>query len=110
MSSGPIQLFLRHKFTQKELLTSKKEEARHITSLINFLTSEDISIIIEYKNYIDNMIDPKHEAKHDSKNDPKNEENYFFKPSATFTGYKPGWVFKTGDLGLGYYLDTKPIF
>ena len=28
-----------------------------------------------------------------------------FIPSKTFTGRKPGYVFKRGDLGQGYYID-----
>ena len=29
-----------------------------------------------------------------------------FEPSDTFKGNKPGYVFKKGDRGLGYYLDS----
>ena len=29
-----------------------------------------------------------------------------FLPSVTFTGAKPGFVFKTGSQGLGYYRDS----
>jgi tetratricopeptide (TPR) repeat protein len=30
-----------------------------------------------------------------------------FEPASSFQGAKPGYVFKTGDRGLGYYLDPK---
>ena len=39
------------------------------------------------------------------------QENPFhdcnFIPSVTFTGIKPGFVFKKGELGVGYYYDTQ---
>ena len=31
------------------------------------------------------------------------EQDYI--PASNFSGSKPGYVFKTGDMGLGYYLD-----
>jgi hypothetical protein len=31
-----------------------------------------------------------------------------FVSSESYTGKKSGYVFKTGDLGTGYYLDVKP--
>ena len=34
-----------------------------------------------------------------------NENRYEFIPSQTFTGAMKGYVFKTGDEGLGYYID-----
>jgi hypothetical protein len=36
----------------------------------------------------------------------KNEMDENFIPSKTFTGRKPGYVFKRGDLGQGYYRDN----
>jgi len=35
------------------------------------------------------------------------EENIDFIPSDTFRGAKPGYVFKSGDMGIGYYVDNK---
>eukprot|EP00929_Paragymnodinium_shiwhaense_P006987 TRINITY_DN110942_c0_g1_i1.p1 TRINITY_DN110942_c0_g1~~TRINITY_DN110942_c0_g1_i1.p1 ORF type:complete len:579 (+),score=197.76 TRINITY_DN110942_c0_g1_i1:149-1885(+) len=32
-----------------------------------------------------------------------------FQPSERFRGARPGWVFKTGDHGLGYYLDDAKL-
>ena len=34
----------------------------------------------------------------------KDSDDFF--PSKTFTGAKPGYVFKRGDLGQGYYIDN----
>ena len=34
------------------------------------------------------------------------EDSDDFFPSKTFTGRKPGYVFKRGDLGQGYYKDN----
>ena len=36
--------------------------------------------------------------------DVKGSDDFF--PSKTFTGRKPGYVFKRGDLGQGYYRDN----
>ena len=36
--------------------------------------------------------------------DGKGSDDFF--PSKTFTGRKPGYVFKRGDLGQGYYRDN----
>ena len=33
------------------------------------------------------------------------EENLEFIPSDTFSGAKEGYVFKNGDMGIGYYID-----
>ena len=35
------------------------------------------------------------------------EENIDFIPSDTFRGAKEGYVFKNGDMGIGYYIDNK---
>jgi hypothetical protein len=35
------------------------------------------------------------------------EENNDFIPSDTFIGAKEGYVFKNGDLGIGYYIDNN---
>lgn len=31
-----------------------------------------------------------------------------FIPSTTWKGHRPGYVFKTGDSGLGYYREAEP--
>ena len=40
---------------------------------------------------------------------PKNSSssNVDFIPSLNFKGYKRGYVFKKGNLGIGYYKDSK---
>ena len=35
------------------------------------------------------------------------EENLEFIPSDTFRGAKKGYVFKNGDMGIGYYIDNR---
>jgi len=35
------------------------------------------------------------------------EENLEFIPSDTFRGEKEGYVFKNGDMGIGYYIDNN---
>ena len=35
------------------------------------------------------------------------EENLDFIPSDTFRGAKEGYVFKNGDMGIGYYIDNN---
>ena len=35
------------------------------------------------------------------------EENLEFIPSDTFRGAKEGYVFKNGDMGIGYYIDNN---
>ena len=35
-------------------------------------------------------------------------ESSGFTPAASFDGARPGWVFKTGSSGLGYYSDAPP--
>lgn len=37
---------------------------------------------------------------------PPKEDIYYFKPSPTFQGHREGWIFKTGEYGIGYYLDV----
>mmetsp|Transcript_15099 Transcript_15099/g.32534 ORF Transcript_15099/g.32534 Transcript_15099/m.32534 type:complete len:593 (+) Transcript_15099:460-2238(+) len=38
----------------------------------------------------------------------KSDANSTFEPSNSWKGAKPGWVFKKGSLGLGYYVDMPP--
>ena len=35
-------------------------------------------------------------------------DEFSFQKAATFTGPKPGYIFKTGAKGTGYYRDVKP--
>ena len=39
---------------------------------------------------------------------PSLPPSFAFKPSPSFKGAKGGYAFKTGDEGLGYYLDSPP--
>ena len=98
-----IQLFLSNKFTQKELVT-KKIEIQQIVNLLNFLTDEDISVILEYVEFLKKLENPK------GLENQKGSENPFFQKATRFEGHKSGYVFKNDNQGLGYYLDLKPIF
>jgi hypothetical protein len=40
---------------------------------------------------------------------PQELGNYLFIPSDTFNGERPGYVYKNGPTGLGYYLNRAPI-
>lgn len=44
------------------------------------------------------------EEKSENFEKPKYESKLFI-PSRQYTGSKPGYVFKTGNFGLGYYFD-----
>lgn len=105
-SIGPVQLFLRSKFTPKEILSTKRTNATYISNLLNFLSTDDINIVVEYKNFLDNLSDAK--ENYFEKKSPK-KEIFFFERTDKFMGHKPGWVFMTGEHGLGYYLDVPNL-
>jgi len=127
-----IKDFIRSKFSQKELLATKKLEATRINgiltnleSIINDLTISDIEYILEYKKFLENGTTiPKENSNFREENSNFREENsnfreeivhettfqdpvLFFEKSDTYKGRKLGWVFKTGNYGTGYYIDTK---
>ena len=52
--------------------------------------------------FVKKVKDPVVEIK-DDKQDKDNNQDYI--PSNSFTGRKPGYVFKTDEQGLGYYRD-----
>jgi len=39
----------------------------------------------------------------------ESEALFDFVPSETFAGSKPGYIFTRGKLGVGYYVDVKPV-
>lgn len=119
--NNPITLFLLSKYTQKELVSSKKQEALQLAKILSSqyintqeLSNQELQYLIEYKEFIKNREiilntdDPVPELI-PIENEIK-EVNYtkvLFIPSEKFNGSKKGWYFGTGDLGLGYYFDIN---
>lgn len=109
-----IKKFIVSKFTQKELLATKKIEAARINGIltnlepiINDLTITDIEYILEYKKFLSSGSLTKEEEVPIVSVDYFQDPVLHFEKSDTYKGSKPGWVFKTGKYGLGYYIDTK---
>jgi len=148
-----VTLFLRNKFTHKDLLADRKSEAQKIAgilqnlmSIIDQLSEDELSTLVHFKKFKNEYIrstkaneeastrsatyypfDPTHYPSvsipgptgptvPSGPSSPTNKsvlpfpgEKFYFKPSKVYTGHKSGWVFKTGELGLGYYIDEKLI-
>jgi hypothetical protein len=96
---GPVQLFLRTKFTQKEIISTKRDQAKYISNLLNFLTTEDIQTIVEYREFLEKLSD----------GPEKKSPVYYFEKADKFNGLRNGWTYKTDIHGTGYYLNVKPM-
>ncbi len=121
MDNNPITLFLLSKFTQKELVSSKKQEALQLAKILSSqyvntqeLTPQELQYLMEYKEFTKNPIQesfqdyPIQESFQDHVKELEvNYTKVLYIPSDTFKGKKNGWYFGTGDLGLGYYFDVK---
>ena len=125
--SSPSQIFIQTMFNKKELMSTKRAEASRIMGLVNNLSLEDIKVVSQYKEFLEvNGFMPREEkfTEPNTENftlgvfdkEPNTETvnygNYtqglfYFKPSSTFQGSMPGWVFKTSTEGTGYYLDIS---
>jgi hypothetical protein len=112
--SSPSQIFIQSMFTQKELMSTKRAEASRIMGLVNNLSLEDIKVVSQYQFFLENtgyipkkeMFTPSNLTR-TKEHIPEINGNFYFKPSETFKGSMPGWVFSTSSEGTGYYLDMK---
>jgi hypothetical protein len=96
-----VKDFILTKYSQKDLLANKRVEAQRYTglltnlqSVINDLSLNDLSVILEYKRFLE--WGPSTNI---------NQGHLYFRPSPIFVGQRPGWVFKNGEHGIGYYID-----
>jgi hypothetical protein len=115
--SRPSQIFIQSMFTHKELMSTKRAEASRIMGLVNNLSLEDIKVVSQYNIFLENngfipngdLIRTKEYVSETRKSTDQilknNQQNFYFKPSATFQGSMPGWAFKTSSEGTGYYLE-----
>lgn len=89
--STPIQKFLQTKFTQRELMATRREEVYKISNILNQLSVEEVLLIGEFRDFLNKHYEiPK-----------KNTESFI--PSPTFNGSIKGYVFTTRNMGTGYY-------
>ncbi len=120
MPGENIQAFIRTLFTQKEILGHKRDYVKNISYILGLLNEDDIDIICLYRDFLNkpgshlnnnlNNNDLNNSLNNSLNNDLNDKEVLYFIKSDTFTGSKPGWVFMSGEKGLGYYLDVKKIF
>jgi hypothetical protein len=131
VETDPITNFIKSKYTHRDIVSDKKQEVINLSGtlrqhqqLIIGLTEHDLQNMLEYKKYLlrttpvsdsNRAIStylpyiqtvPNVPQASNQKNIGENDI-YYFQKSDKFEGSRPGWVFKMGELGLGYYIDDK---
>jgi hypothetical protein len=127
VETDPITNFIKSKYTHREIVSDKKQEVINVAGtlrsnqkIIGSLTEQDLQSMLEYKKYLLRntpvststtylpyiQMTPNVPQASNQKNVGE-DDIYYFQKSDKFEGSRPGWVFKMGELGLGYYIDDK---
>ncbi len=121
--ASEINEYISSLYSQKEIIADKKHEViRHKVLLQNYykdieeLDIRDLEQMLNFKKFIavkygnavyaEPMVNSIGNKSSVNSNYGAIDELYYFKKSNSFTGPIPGFVFKTGEHGTGYYLDV----